>query len=141
MFPIYEAIEKAGLPVLFHSGDELAPQLEIRATPGMLLKIKKKFPDLTMIAAHLGGFRQWEEVKSTLLGTDIYMDTSASFGFISDDDAKYLLKHHRQDRILFGTDFPFFNQKKDLEYLDKLGLGARQKEMILSLNAKEVLHI
>ena len=88
MFPIYEAIEKAGLPVLFHSGDELAPQLEIRATPGMLLKIKKKFPDLTMIAAHLGGFRQWEEVKSTLLGTDIYMDTSASFGFISDDEPK-----------------------------------------------------
>jgi predicted TIM-barrel fold metal-dependent hydrolase len=94
-----------------------------------------------MIAAHLGGFRQWDEVKSTLLGADIYLDTSASFGFISDDDAKYLLKHHRQDRVLFGTDFPFFNQKKDLEYLDKLGLGARQKEMILSLNAKEVLHM
>jgi uncharacterized protein len=141
MFPMYEAIEKAGLPVLFHSGDELAPQLEIRATPARLLKIKKKFPGLTMIAAHLGGFRQWDEVKSTLLGADIYLDTSASFGFISDDDAKYLLKHHRQDRILFGTDFPFFNQKKDLEYLDKLGVGARQKEMILSLNAKEILHI
>jgi uncharacterized protein len=141
MFPVYEAIEKARLPVLFHSGDELAPQLEIRATPSRLLNIKKKFPGLTMIAAHLGGFRQWEEVKATLLGTDIYLDTSASFGFISDEDAKYMIDHHRHDRILFGTDFPFFNQKKDLEYIDRLGISARQKEMILSLNARDILKI
>ncbi|MCU0651078.1 MAG: amidohydrolase family protein [Candidatus Omnitrophica bacterium] len=141
VFPIYEAIEKEGVPVLFHSGDELAPQMVIRATPKRLLTIKKKFPGMTMIAAHLGGFRQWEEVKQTLLGTDIYLDTSASFGFISDDDARYLLKHHRQDRVVFGTDFPFFNQKKDLDYIDKLGISAKQKEMILSQNARDILHI
>jgi uncharacterized protein len=141
MFPIYEAIEEAGLPVLFHSGDELAPQMIIRATPKRLLAVKKKFPGLIMIAAHLGGFRQWDEVKSTLLGTDIYLDTSASFGFIADKDAQYLLKHHCHDRVLFGTDFPFFNQKKDLDYIDTLGIPAAQKQKILFANAAEILHI
>ena len=141
VFPVYEAIEAAGLPVLFHSGDELAPQMIIRATPKRLFAVKKRFPGMTMIAAHLGGFRQWEEVKATLLGTDIYLDTSASFGFIPDEDAKYLLKHHRQDRILFGTDFPFFDQKKEMDYLDTLGLSSAQKEKILFLNSRGILHI
>ena len=141
VFPVYEAIEKTRLPVLFHSGDELAPQLTIRATPERLLKVRRQFPGLTMIAAHLGGFRQWEEVKATLLGTDIYLDTSASFGYIPEEDARYILSHHRRDRVLFGTDFPFFNQKKDLDYLDKLGLESSQKEMILSSNARELLNI
>jgi uncharacterized protein len=141
VFPVYEAIEKLQIPVLFHSGDELAPQLTIRATPQRLLAVRNKFPGLTMIAAHLGGFRQWEDVKSTLMGTDIYLDTSASFGYISDEDARYILANHRPDRILFGTDFPFFNQKKDLDYLDKLGLAKDQKEMILCGNARDILHI
>ncbi|MFA5100443.1 MAG: amidohydrolase family protein, partial [Candidatus Omnitrophota bacterium] len=127
--------------VLFHSGDELAPQMVIRATPRRLLNVRKRFPGLTIIAAHLGGFRQWDEVKSALLGTDIYLDTSATFGYLPDDDIKYILEHHRRDRILFGTDFPFVNQKKDLDHLDKLGLENKQKEMILSSNAREILHI
>jgi uncharacterized protein len=141
VYPVYEAIEKMRIPVLFHSGDELAPQLTIRATPQRLLSVHRKFPGMPMIAAHLGGFRQWDEVKATLLGTDIYLDTSASFGFIPDEDARYILAHHRRDRVLFGTDFPFFNQKKDLEYLDTLGLESGQKEMILSTNARGLLRI
>jgi uncharacterized protein len=141
VFEIYAAIEKAGLPVLFHSGDELAPQMVIRATPQRLLNVHKKFPGIPMIAAHLGGFRQWDEVKEKLIGTDIYLDTSASFGFISDPDVRYILKNHRQDRILFGTDFPFFNQKKDIDYIAGLDITDAQKEMILWANAAALLKI
>lgn len=141
VFPMYEAIEKAGLPVLFHSGDELAPQLTIRATPERLLAVHKRFPGLAMIAAHFGGFRQWEEVKQTLVGTDMYLDTSASFGYIPDEDVQYILKHHSSDRIVFGTDFPFFDQKIALDHIGRLGLSREQKEKILGGNARRLLHI
>ncbi len=141
VFPVYEALEGSGLPVLFHSGDELAPQMTIRATPERLLKVHKKFPGMTMIAAHMGGFRQWDEVKRILVGTDIYLDTSASFGYISDEDALYIMRRHPQERIVFGTDFPFFSQKTGLDYIEKLGLGRHHKELILSGNARRLLRI
>jgi predicted TIM-barrel fold metal-dependent hydrolase len=140
-FPLYEAIEKSGLFILFHSGDELSPQMVVRATPRRLSAIKKKFPGLKMIAAHLGGFRHWDEVRKYILGQDIYMDTSASFGYLPDQEAKELLLNHRPDRILFGTDFPIIDQKQDLDYLEKLGLPPALKERILSVNAREILGI
>lgn len=141
VFPVYEELEKSGLPVLFHSGDELAPQMVIRATPKRLLKVKEKFSGMTMIAAHLGGFRQWEEVETTLLGKDIYLDTSASLDFMPPDLAKRILTGHRSDRLLFGTDFPFFDQKKELDALDKTGINPDLKEKILCANARSLLGI
>ncbi|MDD5347414.1 MAG: amidohydrolase family protein [Candidatus Omnitrophica bacterium] len=141
VFPLYEELQKQGLYVLFHSGDELAPELVVRATPQRLRKVRDRFPGLTMIAAHFGGFRFWEDVKKYLLGRDIYFDTSAFFGYVPDKEAKELILGHRADRILFGTDFPIINQKKDLDYLDKLGLDKGLKEMILSANARRLLKI
>jgi uncharacterized protein len=139
IFPVYEEVEKLGLCLLFHSGDELTPEMIVRATPKRLLAVRQRFPGLKMIAAHFGGFRQWEEVKECLLGKDIYFDTSAFFGYLPDDQARELLLNHPADRILFGTDFPIRNQKVDLDYLDKLGLPLELKEKILGGNARELL--
>jgi len=140
-FPIYEEIEKTGLVILFHSGAELSPEMVVRATPKRLLKVKEKFPRLKMIAAHFGGFRFWDEVKKFLLGKDIYLDTSAFFGYLPDEEAKELILNHRCDRIVFGTDFPIIDQKQDLDYFEKLGFAKGLKERIFSGNARDLLGI
>jgi uncharacterized protein len=141
VFPVYEEIEKLGLRLLFHSGEELSPELVIRATPERLWNVRKKFPALKMIAAHFGGFRQWDGVKEFLLGKDIYFDTSAFFGYLPDNQARELLLSHRADRILFGTDFPIRDQKIDLDYLEKIGIPQELKESILYKNAQRLLGI
>jgi hypothetical protein len=141
VFKVYAEIEKLGLFILFHSGDELSPQLVVRATPKRIFNIHQKFPRIKMIAAHLGGFGQWDEVRHYFLGKDIYIDTSASFGYLPDEEAKELIMNHRQDRILFGTDFPLIDQKQDLDYLEKLGIPQALKERILSANARAILGI
>jgi predicted TIM-barrel fold metal-dependent hydrolase len=140
-FPVYEEVEKLGLCLLFHSGDELSPQMIVRATPQRLWNVRKRFPGLKMIAAHFGGFRQWEEVRKYLLGKDIYLDTSAFFGYLPDREALELIRSHPAERILFGTDFPIRDQRIDLEYLDKLGIAGEIKEKILSGNARRLLGI
>jgi predicted TIM-barrel fold metal-dependent hydrolase len=139
VFPVYEEIEKLGLCLLFHSGDELTPEMIVRATPERLLAVREKFPDLLMIAAHFGGFRHWEGVKKYLLGKNIYFDTSAFFGYLPEQEARELILNHPSGRILFGTDFPIRDQKEDLDYLDKLGLAPELKEKILGGNARELL--
>jgi hypothetical protein len=136
---MYEEVEKLGLCLLFHSGDELTPEMIVRATPERLLTVREKFPGLKMIAAHFGGFRHWEGVRKHLLGKDIYFDTSAFFGYLPDQEARELILNHPADRILFGTDFPIRDQKIDLDYLDKLGFAAELKEKILGGNARRLL--
>jgi hypothetical protein len=139
VFPIYEMIGELGLPILFHCGEELSGTMLVRSSPDRLIKVREAFPKLKIIAGHFGGFRLWDEVKKYLLGKDIYLDTSFFFDYLPKEEVKNLLLSHRQDRLVFGSDFPLIDQKKDLGFLKKLELPSALKERILSLNAKEIL--
>jgi predicted TIM-barrel fold metal-dependent hydrolase len=141
IFPVYEEIEKAGLPVLFHCGEELSGTMLVRSSPSRVIRIKDKFGDLKMIGGHFGGFRLWDEVKKHLLGKDIYLDTSFFFGFLPKEEIRSLLLSHRPDRLLFGTDFPLVDQKKDLDYIGELGIDGGLKDKILSSNARSLLKL
>ena len=110
VFDIYEEIEKLGLWVLFHSGDELSPEMVVRATPERLLAVRQKFPGLKMISAHFGGFRQWEGVKKYLLGKDIYFDTSAFFGYLPDGTCReMILKASEIRKCVSGSAYMVFD--------------------------------
>jgi predicted TIM-barrel fold metal-dependent hydrolase len=139
MFPQYGLIEHCGLPLLFHCGRELSGTFPERSSPQRLLEVKKHFPSLTLIAAHFGGFQLWDEVAECLLGQDIYLDTSFFFDFLPEGRVRELLLSHRGDRILFGTDFPLIDQKKDIEFLRRLEVPEQLKGRIFYENAKELL--
>lgn len=140
VFPLYDEIERLGLPVLFHCGEELSGTLLVRSSPQRVAAVKKRFPGLKIIAAHFGGFRLWKDVEEYLLGTDIYLDTAFFFGHVSDTEAKRLLLAHRADRLLFGTDFPLVDQAKDLQAVRGLGLAPDLQEAILWKNASRLLN-
>lgn len=141
IFPAYEQIEKAGLPVLFHCGEELSGTMLVRSSPLRVSKVKDRFHGLKIIGAHFGGFRLWDEVRKHLLGKDIYLDTSFFFGFLPDAEIKDLIISHRPDRLLFGTDFPLVDQKKDLDHIGRLGIDKGLKDRILSENARLLLNV
>ncbi|MFH0738475.1 MAG: amidohydrolase family protein [Candidatus Omnitrophota bacterium] len=139
VFPIYEKIEQLGLPLLFHCGQELSGTMLVRSSPKRLLKVKERFPALRIIAAHFGGFKLWQEVEEHLLGKDIYLDTSFFFDYLPKEELRRLILKHRPDRLLFGTDFPLVDQKKDIDFLKNLGLPPTLVERIFSLNGMELL--
>ncbi|MFA6355526.1 MAG: amidohydrolase family protein [Candidatus Omnitrophota bacterium] len=141
VFPAYGEMEKAGLPVLFHCGEELSGTMQVRSSPHRVIKVKEKFPGLKMIGGHFGGFRLWDEVKKHLLGKDIYLDTSFFFGFLPKEETRRLLLSHRPDRLLFGTDFPLRDPKKDLDYIGGLDIDGGLKDKILSSNARILLKL
>ena len=140
-YPMYRVMERLGLPVLFHCGEELSGTMLVRSSPKRLLKVKKSFPRLKIVAAHFGGFLLWDEVKRYLLGKDIYLDTSFFFDFLPKAQIKKFLLGHRQDRLLFGTDFPLVDQKKDIDFLRKLDVPDKLKERIFAQNARKLLNI
>lgn len=141
VFPLYEEIEKNHLPVLFHCGEELSGTQLVRSSPRRVRNLRDRFPNLKIIAAHFGGFRMWQEVEKYLLGEDIYLDTAFFFQYLAPEKVKQLILRHREDRILFGTDFPLQDQRKDLKFLMGLDIPRGLKERILGLNARELLKV
>jgi len=140
MAPIYRAC--AGrMVVYFHAGNEITPVSHVRATPERLARVLDRHPDLTAVAAHMGGYLEWEGVERLLLGRrNLYLDTSYCPPAVF-PDARMLdfIRRHGADRVLFGTDFPFGHAREDLARLQGLGLTGEEVEMICHGNAERLL--
>lgn len=135
--PIYNKIAELKLPVLFHAGDT---RFDFSG-PKRLLNVHKKHPDLIMICAHLGGWSEWNESEKYLVGQDVYFDSSSSLDFLSPEKAEEIIRNHGIDKVLFGTDYPMWNHKEELERFNKLNFTQEEKEKILYLNAKKLLNL
>jgi len=135
----YGEADEAKLIILFHAGYDIGFPDSDRSSPGRIAQVRVSFPGLRIIASHLGGFRQWEDVGRTLLGADVYLDTSYVFGHIPRGLLLEILRGHRPDRILFGSDSPWADQAESLGEIGRLGLDPGLEGLILSGNARELL--
>jgi len=137
VFAIYETCE-GRLPILFHVGDERYD----RSSPARLAKTLKRFPGLTAIAAHLGGYQRWDEALETIIGNkNVYIDTCSSLPIISKEKAVDIIRKHGYERVMFGTDYPMWDHKEEKERFDSLELTEIEREAIFSKNAKRLLKI
>ena len=128
--PMYRAIARRNLPVLFHMGDD---RYDFSA-PKRLINICRQVPDLIAIGAHFGGYRRWDEAYSMPKNDNIFYDTSSSLAFLDKDKALRMIERFGADHFMFGSDFPMWNPKKELERFLALGLDDKQNEDILYNN-------
>ena len=91
------------------------------------------------IAAHMGGYLQWDEVERHLIGRDLFLDTSYSFGYLGEERMTALIRAHGAGRILFGSDSPWTEQAAALSALQSLHLAEEELNAISSLNAERLL--
>lgn len=136
-FPIYEAAEALGMPILFHLGDH---RYEFSKAP-RLLPVISRFPNLKIIGAHLGGWSEWDAAAPVLAGTDIYVDTSSSLAFLEPAHARMLIDTYGADRVMFASDYPMWTPQDELDRLSRIPMTDTEREMILWRNAAELLNI
>ena len=139
MYPIYEALSGAGLITVFHAGKDPGPFTCDHCLPFALRKIRKDFPDLKIVAAHLGGWKVWGDVEELLCGLSIYFDTAAVQGILPDEEFLRIVHKNGIDKILFGTDTPWFDQGAAVKWIDQMKLSDSDKEAILHKNATHLL--
>lgn len=134
-----QMFEKIGnlFPVLIHMGDIYSDA----TTPVRLSNVMKELPQVTFIAAHLGGFSEWEATKKYLVGKNLYFDTSSSVRFMPPKVAKDIIHAHGVDKILFGTDYPLSNYAIEFQYLENLKLTEEEYEKIYWKNAYQLLNL
>jgi predicted TIM-barrel fold metal-dependent hydrolase len=111
------------------------------SSPERLSHIIGEFPNLVVIAAHFGGYQMWDRSLKHLVGKAVYFDTSSSLWKLDRDKALEMICCHGVDRILFGTDYPMWDHKEELERLLALGLTGEELEKVLWKNACSLLKI
>lgn len=136
MLDIYRAVE-GKLPILMHMGDEN----KTSSSPAKLARILDMFPDLVVIAAHFGGYQMWDQSLECLVGRNVYFDTSSSLFMLSKENATEIIRRHGAERILFGSDYPMWSHKEEMERFLSLDLTEEEQELILWENASRLLNI
>ena len=132
---MYEQIPK-DMPILFHMGDER----RTFSKPVRLSRVMDVFKEHTFIAAHFGGYMDWDEADEYLVGRkNLYMDTSSALFKLGYDRAERMIHTHGEENFLYGTDFPMWNPKEELGKFMQIKLKDEERRLILGQNAKRLL--
>ena len=135
-FKIGELVREADIPMLVHCGDYRYNY----SNPEQIKAFLDKFPEITFIGAHFAGWSVWEEATEKLAGTaNLYVDLSSSLYELSSETALRLIHAYGADRVLWGTDYPMWESKSEMEYFNKLDLTDKERSMILYDNAAKIL--
>lgn len=133
-----QIISKHPVPVMVHCGD---PRNNL-SNPPQLKAFVEKYPELTIIGAHLGGWSKWEEAVALLPGHDnLYVDCSSSLRDLTPTRAVEIFRAYGMDKVIWGTDYPMWDASIEMEYFDKLDLSSEERNLILYENAARLLHI
>jgi predicted TIM-barrel fold metal-dependent hydrolase len=136
MYKLYELME-GRLPLYLHMGDD-RPQYRFSETD-RLVKVKEDFPKLEVVAAHLGGYRAWDEAYKLTKFDGMWYDTSSALWEMTPEYATELIKRLGTDRVMYGTDYPVVLPENEIERFMKLGLNEKEREDIFYGNAKRFL--
>lgn len=144
-----------GLTVVMHAGDDIGFPGVVRCSPAMTLRAIRQAEPVRLVLAHMGGWRNWNEVCELLSGTSVYLDTAFSLGRITPIDNTYTEKEQQllsdeafcrmvrlfgSHRILFGTDSPWTDQQDSVQAIRALPLSDEEKQNILGENARKLMY-
>ena len=138
--PIYETCVELGLTVLSHSGQARGPSPA--ADPFAFAPVMERHPGLHLLLAHLGG-ASWRQVIPFAAAypavsfdlCEIIAWTGAP-GAPSADELGRLIRDIGSDRVLFGTDFPWYELDRTVDQLLALPhLSDEERRGILGENA------
>lgn len=138
---IIEYADALDLIIITHAGVDIGIPEPVHCPPDRMRKVLDKIKPKKMVAAHYGGWSQWEEVYEYLAGENIYLDTAFTFPYIEEEMFHKILEKHGADKILFATDCPWGSQKEDVISLQNFELTNEVKEAFFYKNAKKLLNI
>lgn len=139
MYGFYELMASFGFYVMFHTGFDIAFPNNNQADVERVRKVANWFKDLTIVCTHVGGWKQWERISCLSDCKNVYTETSMTLSEVSDDAFVKLISHFDEDKVLFGTDSPWTDQKEMLERTLNLKISDQRKEKMLYKNAAKLL--
>ncbi len=138
---IIEYADALDMIIITHAGIDIGYPEPVHCPPDKMRKVLDALKPKKMVAAHYGGWKQWEEVYEYLAGAPIYLDTAFTSRYINKDMFYKILEKHDKDKILFATDSPWSSQSRDVELMKEMGLPKDVEAAIFGENAKKLLNL
>ncbi len=146
LWPAYERARELGLPIIFHSGTlDYAPDTGRYGHPKGYADLLAQFPRLTVVMAHLalGNFAACADLAQA--HANVFFDCCFIINgtdkppAISDADAVAAFRRIDCDRVMFGSDYPWFDPVLDAARIQRLPLMNAEKRALLYDNAVRIL--
>ncbi len=129
------------LIVSVHSGiDPLSPN-HVHCTPRMAAELIDEVAPTKLVLAHFGGHLMYDDVEKYLVGKQVYFDTGVMLDTIDDAQFFRIVRTHGAEKILFGTDGPWAEQKKYVDIMYHYDFTEKERELIFEENARKLLNI
>lgn len=150
-YNIYRYCVKHGLPILFHSGTSFISGTYLDySRPVHFDAVAVNFPDLRMVLAHLGHPWEGETIAVIRRHANVYADLSAlcyrPWQFYN--SMRLLVEYRAQEKVLFGSDFPFTTTADSLsgvrnlnEVLGNSGLPPVPRDVIENIIHRDTLNL
>jgi len=141
LYKIYDALAELDMILSLHMGGDIVMPPPYTGTPEKLAKVLDDFPELQVVATHMGGYKHWDAVEKHLMGRQVYLETSFGLGVMPDKRFAAMVRGHGVDKVLFGSDSPWRPQDKDLNRLASCGLSENEVDQIRYENAVKLLKL
>ena len=143
LWPAYETAQELRLPIIFHSGT-FAGGTQY-AEPKNFVEVLDSFPSLTLVLAHLGMGFVSEAISLSKTYPNVQFDCSGIISTgergISDADFVGVIREIRVERVMFGSDFPWFDPGTAIERLISLDFSEQERRLILAENAMRIYRL
>lgn len=146
MLQIIRACVDFKLPIVTHSGPSRSG--DSYAEPRTFTEVLKTFPDLCLVLAHMGGgsWGQLREVAreftNAVFDCSEIIEWTGSVNGPSDRELAQLILDVGPERVMMGTDFPWYDIDHNVRQVMELPLlSEEQKKDILGANAIRILNL
>ncbi|MGI9346008.1 MAG: amidohydrolase family protein [Gammaproteobacteria bacterium] len=137
-YPVYTACVQAGVPFctqIGHTGPLMPSEV---GRPIYLDRVALDFPELVIVAGHIGYPWTEEAIAVATKHENIYIDTSAYKVTRYPAELLRFIRTNGARKVLFGTNYPMITPAAALAGFQDLDLPAEVAEQFLSGNAKRV---
>jgi uncharacterized protein len=141
-FPLFVKCIELDIPFctqVGHTGP-LMPSETGRPVP-YLDEVALVFPELKIVAGHIGFPWTDEMIGLAWKHENVYIDTSAYLPRYYPSQLLQYIKSYGQDKVLFGTNFPQLSLEKAVQQVKELALPAEIEAKFLGKNAQRVFKL
>ena len=131
---LIEQAAKYNCVVLYHSGDNYVGSY---SPPSLIADVAKDFPDTPIVMGHMGVSDWPEAIEVARLYDNVILDTTSctiNYGIL-----EYSVKQVGAERLIWGSDFPFYPFQLGISKIIDSELDEDSKEFILGRNIKRIM--
>lgn len=139
-YPLFAECVELGIPFMTQVGHTGPLRTSETGRPIPYLDdVALEFPDLVIVAGHIGYPWTTEMIAMATKYENVYIDTSAYVAHRYPAELVDYMRGHGRNKVMFGTNYPMLTASQALARLDDLQLDDEARDMFLGGNAERVL--